>query len=85
LALEGTAELKTKLSGGRNDSQENTTGWIDHLMITTASENKELIGSWTHGAGKNPELVAGRDTHTHANPQAGQLMTADERRSAASG
>ena len=27
---------------GETIPKENTTGWIDHLMITAASENKEL-------------------------------------------
>ena len=31
---------------GETIPKENTTGWIDHLMITSASENKELATSF---------------------------------------
>src|SRR5206468_11339036 len=38
-----TADLKKAgFPAGETIPKENTTGWIDHLMITAASENKEL-------------------------------------------
>ena len=38
-----TAELKkAKFPVGETIPKENTTGWIDHLMITAGSDNKEL-------------------------------------------
>ena len=38
-----TAELKKlNFPVGETIPKENTTGWIDHLMITAASENKDL-------------------------------------------
>jgi len=38
-----TVELKKqKFPVGETIPRENTTGWIDHLMITAASENKDL-------------------------------------------
>ena len=38
-----TVELKKKnFPVGETIPKENTTGWIDHLMITAGSENKEL-------------------------------------------
>ncbi len=42
---------------GETIPKENTTGWIDHLMITAGSENKELALQIpaVHGRGANPE------------------------------
>jgi len=67
---------------GETIPKENTTGWIDHLMITSASENKEL-------ATKFLEYMIERQTqkkvtdvtgYTPANPLAAQLMTPAEQR-----
>jgi len=60
---------------------EGTTGWIDHLMITSASENKDLAYALLNymisaRAQKQLSDVTG---YIPANPQAAALMTADRR------
>ena len=42
---------------GETIPKENTTGWIDHLMITAGSENKELAHavSGVHDRGADAE------------------------------
>ena len=66
---------------GETIPRENTTGWIDHLMITSASENKDLAYQFLEYMvqAKTQKLVAGVTHYTPANPQAGQLMSAEER------
>ena len=48
LAADDTASCeKARFPIGETIPKENTTGWIDHLMITAGSENKELAkNSW---------------------------------------
>jgi len=78
-----TAELKKQnFPVGETIPKENTTGWIDHLMITSASENKELAYQFLEYMvqAKTQKLVTDVTRYTPANPQAGQWMTADERR-----
>jgi spermidine/putrescine-binding protein len=67
---------------GETIPKENTTGWIDHLMITAGSENKEL-------AYKFLEFMIQADTqkrvtdvtgYTPANPHAAQFMTSEEQK-----
>jgi spermidine/putrescine-binding protein len=77
-----TAELKKQnFPVGEIIPRENTTGWIDHLMITSASDNKELAYQFLEYMveAKTQKLVTDVTHYTPANPQAGQLMTADER------
>ncbi len=77
-----TAELKKQnFPVGETIPKENTTGWIDHLMITSASDNKELAYQFLEYMvqAKTQKLVTDVTHYTPANPQAGQLMTADER------
>ena len=65
---------------GETIPKENTTGWIDHLMLTSGSEEKELgykfleymVGATTQ---KKVTDVTG---YTPANPGAAQFMTAEE-------
>jgi spermidine/putrescine-binding protein len=62
---------------------EGTTGWIDHLMITSSSENKELayqLLNYLISAQAQKQLsdVTG---YIPANPQAALLMTSEQRRS----
>jgi putative spermidine/putrescine transport system substrate-binding protein/spermidine/putrescine transport system substrate-binding protein len=62
---------------------EGTTGWIDHLMITQSSENKELAYQFlnymlTAGTQKQLSDVTG---YIPANPQAAALMTPEQRHS----
>jgi putative spermidine/putrescine transport system substrate-binding protein/spermidine/putrescine transport system substrate-binding protein len=77
-----TVELKKKnFPVGETIPKENTTGWIDHLMITSASENKELGYQFLEYMieAKTQKLVADVTNYVTANPQAGQLMTAEQR------
>jgi putative spermidine/putrescine transport system substrate-binding protein/spermidine/putrescine transport system substrate-binding protein len=62
---------------------EGTTGWIDHLMITSSSDNKELAYQFlnyliTAQAQKQLSDVTG---YIPANPQAAALMTPEQRHS----
>jgi spermidine/putrescine-binding protein len=76
-----TSQLrKGGFPAGETIPKENTTGWIDHLMITAGSENKDLayrflaymIEARTQ---KEATDVTG---YTPANPQAAQFMTPDQ-------
>jgi spermidine/putrescine-binding protein len=65
---------------GETIPRENTTGWIDHLMITAGSENKELAEEFLEymieaQTQKKVTVVTG---YTPANPQAAQFMTPAE-------
>jgi len=77
-----TAELKKQnFPVGETIPKENTTGWIDHLMITAASENKDLAYQFLEYMvqAKTQKLVTDVTHYTPANPEAGTLMTAEER------
>ena len=76
-----TAELKKKnFPVGETIPKENTTGWIDHLMITAGSENKELAHAFLEYMvqAKTQKLVTDITHYVPANPQAAQFMTPDE-------
>ena len=68
---------------GETIPKENTTGWIDHLMITAASSHKELGFAFLEYMieAKTQKLVTDRTHYTPANPAAAQLLTPDEIRS----
>jgi spermidine/putrescine-binding protein len=63
--------------------KENTTGWIDHLMITAASTRKELAGQFLEYMieAQTQKLVSDVTGYTPANPQAGSLMSDAEKKS----
>jgi spermidine/putrescine-binding protein len=63
--------------------KENTTGWIDHLMITAASPRKDLAQQFLEYMveAKTQKLVAGVTHYTPANPGTSQLLTSEERKS----
>jgi putative spermidine/putrescine transport system substrate-binding protein/spermidine/putrescine transport system substrate-binding protein len=67
---------------GETIPKENTTGWIDHLMITSASSNKELAHAFLEYMiqAKTQKLVTDRTHYTPANPGASQFLTPDEMR-----
>ena len=60
--------------------RENTTGWIDHLMITSASTNKELAHAFLEYMiqAKTQKLVTDRTHYTPANPGASEFLTPEE-------
>ncbi len=68
---------------GETIPKENTTGWIDHLMITAASERKDLAYEFLEYMieAKTQKSVADVTGYVPANPQAGQFMTPEEKRS----
>jgi spermidine/putrescine-binding protein len=76
-----TADLKkANFPAGETIPQENTTGWIDHLMITAGSENKDLAHRFLEYMveAKTQKLVTDKTHYVPANPQAAQFMTTDE-------
>ena len=76
-----TADLKkANFPAGETIPKENTTGWIDHLMITAASENKDLAYKFLEYMveAKTQKLVTDKTHYVPANPQAGQFMTPDQ-------
>lgn len=76
-----TADLKKAgFPVGETIPKENTTGWIDHLMITAGSDNKDLaykfLGYMIEA--KTQKLVSDKTHYVPANPQAAQFMQPDE-------
>jgi spermidine/putrescine-binding protein len=67
---------------GETIPKENTTGWIDHLMITAASTHKELARAFLEYMvePQTQKLVTDVTHYTPANPDTGQLLTADEKK-----
>jgi putative spermidine/putrescine transport system substrate-binding protein/spermidine/putrescine transport system substrate-binding protein len=74
---------KVNLPIGETIPKENTTGWIDHLMITAASEHKELATQFLAYMieAKTQKAVTDVTGYGPANPQAGQFMTEGQRKS----
>ncbi len=72
---------KIKFPIGETIPRENTTGWIDHLMITAASENKDLAHQFLAYMveARTQKAVTDVTKYTPANPQAAQFMTAEEK------
>jgi len=68
---------------GETIPNENTTGWIDHLMITSASEHKDLAMEFLEYMveAKTQKAVTDVTGYDPANPQAAQFMTEDQRKS----
>jgi spermidine/putrescine-binding protein len=65
---------------GETIPKENTTGWIDHLMITAASSHKELAQAFLEYMvePQTQKLVTDLTHYTPANPATAQLLTPDE-------
>ena len=65
---------------GETIPKENTTGWIDHLMITAGSENRDLAYKFLEYMieAQIQKKVTDVTGYTPANPQAAQFMTPDE-------
>jgi spermidine/putrescine-binding protein len=73
---------KAHFSIGETIPKENTTGWIDHLMITAASEHKDLALEFLAYmvTARTQKQVADVTGYVPANPQAAQLMTEEDRK-----
>jgi spermidine/putrescine-binding protein len=65
---------------GETIPKENTTGWIDHLMITSGSDNKDLAYEFLEFMieAHTQKAVTDVTGYTPANPQAAQSMTPEE-------
>src|SRR5579864_6298573 len=65
---------------GETIPKENTTGWIDHLMVTAGSENKELAYKFLEYMiePQTQKQVADVTGYTPANPQAAQYMMREQ-------
>lgn len=65
---------------GETIPKENTTGWIDHLMITSGSENKELAYKFLEFMieAQTQKKVTDVTGYTPANPHAARFMTPEE-------
>ena len=68
---------------GETIPKENTTGWIDHLMITKASAHKELAYAFLEYMiqAKTQKQITDVTHYTPANPSAAQFMTEAEKKS----
>ena len=76
-----TADLtKAGFPAAETIPRENTTGWIDHLMITAASENKELAHKFLEYMiqAKTQKLVTDKTHYVPANPQSAHFMTPEQ-------
>jgi len=79
-----TAQLrKLNFPVGETIPKENTTGWIDHLMITSASKNKDLASEFLAYMveAKTQKLVSDVTHYTPANPDAAIYLSSDEKKS----
>jgi spermidine/putrescine-binding protein len=74
---------KTGFPIGETIPKENTTGWIDHLMITAASNHKELAAEFLEYMiePKTQKAVTDVTGYDPSNPQAAQFMTDDQKKS----
>jgi len=63
--------------------KENTTGWIDHLMITAASSHKELATQFLEYMieAQTQKKVVDVTGYVPANPATAPLLTEDEKKS----
>jgi len=70
---------QTNFPIGETIPRENTTGWIDHLMITAASPHKELAMEFLRYMiqAKTQKLVTDITHYTPANPGAAKFLTPD--------
>jgi spermidine/putrescine-binding protein len=67
---------------GETIPKENTTGWIDHLVITAASTHKDLAHAFLEYMieAQTQKLVTDVTHYTPANPGAAQFLTSDEKK-----
>ena len=67
---------------GETIPKENTTGWIDHLMITVASDNKDLAYKFLEFMieAQTQKKVTDVTGYTPANPQAAQFLSPEQRK-----
>ena len=68
---------------GETIPRENTTGWIDHLMITAASQHKQLAQDFLEYMieAQTQKKITDVTGYAPANPVAAATMTEDEKKS----
>jgi putative spermidine/putrescine transport system substrate-binding protein/spermidine/putrescine transport system substrate-binding protein len=73
---------KSNFPVGETIPKENTTGWIDHLMITAGSENKDLAYKLLEFMiqSQTQKKITDVTGYTPANPHAAQYMTPEEQK-----
>ena len=79
-----TNELrKRNLPIGETIPKENTTGWIDHLVITAASDHKDLAHQLIEYLveAQTQKMVCAVTGYLPANPGVAALLTAEEKKS----
>ena len=71
-----------KFPVGETIPKENTTGWIDHLMITGGSENKDLAYKFLEYMieAQTQKKVTDVTGYAPANPQASQFMSTEQQK-----
>jgi spermidine/putrescine-binding protein len=71
-----------KFPVGETIPKENTTGWIDHLMITSGSDNKDLAYKFLEYMIEAPTQKKVTDVtgYAPANAQAAQFMTLEQQK-----
>src|SRR5260221_3928992 len=74
---------KVNFPVGETIPKENTTGWIDHLMINAASPRKELAQEFLEYIieAQTQKLVTDVTHYTPANPATSHLLPVEERKS----
>jgi len=74
---------KLKFPVGETIPKENTTGWIDHLMITSASKNKDLATDFLAYMieAKTQKLVSDVTQYTPANPDSAEYLSDEQKKS----
>jgi len=67
---------------GETIPKENTTGWIDHLMITAGSDNKELAYKFLEYMieAQIQKKITDVTGYAPANPEAARFMTAEQQK-----
>ena len=67
---------------GETIPEENTTGWIDHLMITAGSDNKELAYQFLEYMieAQTQKKITDITGYAPANPEAAKFMTAEQQK-----
>jgi spermidine/putrescine-binding protein len=72
---------KLNLPIGETIPRQNTTGWIDHLMITTASQRKELASQFLEYMieARTQKMVTDVTGYSPANPTSTTFMTDSEK------
>ncbi len=67
---------------GETIPEENTTGWIDHLMITAGSDNKELAYQFLEYMieAQTQKKITDVTGYAPANPEAAKFMTAEQQK-----